>query len=53
MTGRSPNGHANGDDHRKGILHSVIVGVSTRLANKIVESPPLHDDLDTAADLAE
>jgi len=34
MSGRSPNGHANGDDHRK-------------------ESPPLHDDLDTAADLAE
>ncbi|KAF8464391.1 hypothetical protein BDZ91DRAFT_631355, partial [Kalaharituber pfeilii] len=31
MTGRSPNGHANGDDHRK-------------------DSPPLHDDLDTAAD---
>lgn len=34
MTGRSPNGHVNGDDHRK-------------------DSPPLHDDLDTAADLAE
>ncbi|KAF8459364.1 hypothetical protein BGX38DRAFT_3293 [Terfezia claveryi] len=34
MSGRSPNGHANGDEHRK-------------------DSPPLHDDLDTAADLAE